>query len=75
MGSRLARILETLNQNRSRCVGIESEDDNSQICTTQFLKVQKNNLIALQEHFERFCYTLPVFGFNSAWHDINHNKI
>ena len=33
--------------------------------------MQKNHLIHLQEHFERYCNTLPVFGFNSAKHDIN----
>ena len=33
--------------------------------------MQKNHLIDLQEHFERYCNLLPVFGFNSAKHDIN----
>ena len=33
--------------------------------------MQKNQLIALQEHFQRYCNMLPVFGFNSAKHDIN----
>ena len=28
--------------------------------------MQKNPLIDLQEHFERYCNTLPVFRFNSA---------
>ena len=32
--------------------------------------MQKNRLIDLQEHFERYCNTLPVFGFNSAKYDI-----
>ena len=39
--------------------------------STQFLQLQKNHLIDLQEHFERYCNTLPVFGFNSAKYDIN----
>ena len=39
--------------------------------STQFLQMQKNHLIDLQEHFERYCNTLPVFGFNSAKYDIN----
>ena len=30
-----------------------------------------NQLIHLQEHFERYCNVLPVFGFNSANYDIN----
>ena len=33
--------------------------------------MQKNRLIELQEHFERYCNVLPVFGFNSAKNDIN----
>ena len=39
--------------------------------STQFLQMQKNHLIDLQEHTERYCITLPVFGFNSAKYDIN----
>ena len=39
--------------------------------STQFLQMQKNQLIDLQEHFERYCNVLPVFGFNSAKYDIN----
>ena len=39
--------------------------------STQLLRMQKNQLIDLQEHFERYCNTLPVFGFNSAKYDIN----
>ena len=34
--------------------------------STQFLQMQKSKLIDLQEHFERYCNTLPVFGFNRA---------
>ena len=33
--------------------------------------MQKNHLIDLQEHFERYCNVLPVLGFNSAKYDIN----
>ena len=39
--------------------------------STQFLQIQKNQLIYLQEHFERYCNTLPAFGFNSAKYDID----
>ena len=39
--------------------------------STQFLQIQKNQLIDLQEHFERYCSTLPDFGFYSAMYDIN----
>ena len=33
--------------------------------------MQKNQLIDLQEQFERYYNVLPVFGFNSAKYDIN----
>ena len=33
--------------------------------------MQKNQLIDLQELFDRNCNVLPVFGFNSAKYDIN----
>ena len=49
--SRFARILETLNQRRFHCCGIEAENDNS---STQFLHLQENQLIDLLEHFKRF---------------------
>ena len=45
----------------------EDEKDSS----TQFLQMQKNQLIDLQVQFERYCNVLPVFGFNSAKYDIN----
>ena len=68
---KLCAILEQLNQRRNRaervsnfvddCI-VEEEKDVS----TQFLQMQKNQIIDLQEHFECYCNTLPVFGFNSA---------
>ena len=39
--------------------------------STQFLQMQKNQLIDLQEHFERYCNVLPVFGFSNAKYDVN----
>ena len=33
--------------------------------------MKKNQLAELQEHLERYCNMLPVFGFNSAKYDIN----
>ena len=33
--------------------------------------MQKTQLIELQEHLERYCNVLPVFGFNSGKYDIN----
>ena len=34
----------------------------------------KKTLIDLQEHLERYCNVLPVFGFNSAKYDLNLKK-
>ena len=34
--------------------------------STQFLQMQSNHLVELQEHFERYCNILTVFGFISA---------
>ena len=33
--------------------------------------MQKNQLIDLQDHFERYCNVLLVFGFNNPKYDIN----
>ena len=76
--SKLARILEVLNERRSkRDVSFDFEDGCHETesaekdTSTQFLQMQKKQLISLQEHFERYCDVLPVFGFNSAKYDIN----
>ena len=76
--SKLTRTLESLNERRCRnhCVfQLEDhcfENDNEEKdVSTQFLQMQKNQLIELEEHLERYCNVLPVFGFNSAKCDIN----
>ena len=38
--------------------------------SAQFLQMPKNQLIDLQEQFERYCNTLPLFGFNNVRYDI-----
>ena len=73
---KLCAILEQLNQRRNPvervsifvddCIVEEEEKDLS----TQFLELQKNQLIDLQEHFECYSNVLPFFGFNSAKYDI-----
>ena len=79
--SKLSRTLESLNERRCRnqrgfefedhCV----EDDNEEKdALTQFLEMQKNQLVELQEHLVCYCNVLPVFGFNSAKYDINLTK-
>ena len=75
--TKLCAILDQLNQRRNRaervsnfvhdCIVEEEEKDLS----TQFLQMQKNQLIDSQEHFGRYCNVLPVFGFNNAKYDIN----
>ena len=79
--SKLTRTLESLNERRCRNQRIFEfkhhcfEDDNEEKdASTQFLQLQKNQLIELQEHLERYCNVLPVFGFNSAKYDINFIK-
>ena len=75
---KLTRNLECLNKRRCRNqLVFESEDhcfegDNEEKdVSTQFLQMQKNQLIELQEHLGRYCNVLPVFAFNSAKYEIN----
>ena len=75
---KLCAILEQLNQRRNRAERVSSfvddcivEEEQGNALSTQFLQMQKNQWIDLQEHFERYCNVLPVFGFNSAKYDIN----
>ena len=76
--SKLTRTLESLNEHRCRNQRVfEFEDqcfeDNieEKDASTQFLQMQKNQLIELQEYLERYCNVLLVFGFNSAKYDIS----
>ena len=76
--SKLTRTLESLNEHRchkqcvfefeDHCFEDENEEEDA---STQFLQMQKNQLIELQEHLERYCNVLPVFGFNSAKYGIS----
>ena len=75
---RLDKLLETLSQLHNRLGQVREagdvcfqENGDDSCASTQFLQLQKNQLIDLQEHFERSCNMLPVFGFNSANFDIN----
>ena len=73
---KLCATLEELNERRNRAenvstlvdVCIVDEEKNLSI---QFLQMQKNQLIDLQERFERYCNVLPVIGFNSPKYDNN----
>ena len=74
---KFSNVLEQLNQRHSQGErDIDFEDDeyftdtaDEKELSTQFPQMQKNQLIDLQEHFERYCNTLPVFGFNRAKYD------
>ena len=76
--SKLTRTLESPNERRCRNQRVFEftdqcfEDDNGKKgASTQFLQMHKMQLIELQEHLERYCNVLAVFGFKSAKHDIN----
>ena len=71
--SKVTRTLESLNERCCRNQQVSEfgdqcfEDDNEErAASAQFLQMQKNQLIELQEHLERYCNKVPVFGFNSA---------
>ena len=71
-------ILEQLNQRRNRAERVSNfvddcvvEEEEEKDLSTQILQIQMNQLIDLQEHFERYCNVLPVFWFNVAKYDIN----
>ena len=76
---KLSNILEQINQahsQRERVIDYDNDEyfndtAEEKELSTQFLQMQKNQLIDLQEHFRRYCNTLPVFGINSAKYDIN----
>ena len=69
---KLGSILEKLTQRHNRRDQADLNDcDNETCASTQFLQIQKNQLIDLQVSLERYCNVLPVFGFNSANYDLN----
>ena len=76
MKIQLSSIWEKLSQRHNRRESARfdmSQDDcDNEICvSTQFLQIQTNQLIDLQETLERYCNVLPVFAFNSAKYDLN----
>ena len=69
---KLWSILEKLTERHNRREQADLDDWDNETCTsTQFLQIQKRQPIDLQEHLERFCKVLPIFGFNSAKYDLN----
>ena len=72
---KLGSILEKLTQRHNGREQADLVDCHDKTCTsTQILQIQMKQLIDLQEHLERFCNVLPVFGFNSAKYDLNLKK-
>ena len=64
---KLGSILEKLTQRHNRREQSDLDDCDNETCTsTQFLQIQKKQLIDLQEHLERYCNVLPNLGFNGA---------
>ena len=80
---KVSSILERLNQRHSHREQVTDFDDDEYFndiaeeneLSTQFFQMQNYQPIDLQEHFERYCNILPVFGFNSAKYDINLIKL
>ena len=69
---KLCSILENLTHRHNRQKQADLDDCDNEICTsTQFLQIQKKELLDLQESLEHYCNVLPVFGFNSAKYDLN----
>ena len=69
---KLGSILEKLTQRHNQREQADLDDcDNETCASTQFLQIQKNQLIDLQEFLDCYCNVLPVFGFNSAKYDLN----
>ena len=75
---RMKKIFDQLNERgknysinkfeyKDECIEDSEEADMS----TQFLRIQKNQLIDLKQHLKRYVNTLPVFGFNSSKYDLN----
>ena len=72
LGSVLVKFTQRHNRRESARLDMSQDDCDNEICaSTQFLQIQKNQLIVLQETLERYCNVLPVFGFNSAKYDLN----
>ena len=71
--TRVNSIFEELNKMKSESTPqfeFQYIKDEETDMSTQFLQIQKNQLLDLQQHFERYVNTLPVFGFNNGKYDL-----
>ena len=73
LGSILEKqLIQRLNRREKARFDMSQDDCDNKICaTTHFLQIQKKQLFIFRESLERFCNVLPVFGFNTAKHDLN----
>ena len=72
LSSILQKVTQSHNLREYARIDMSQDDCDNDICASiQFLQIQKNQLIDLQESLERYCNVLPVFGFNSAKYDLN----
>ena len=62
--------METLTQRHNRREQADLDDCDNETCiATQFLHIQKKQLIDLQEKLEPHCNILPIFSFKRAKYD------
>ena len=75
--ARVNAICENLKKRKDQnastfeCEDERTEEDDEADMSTQFLQMQKNQLLDIQQQFERYVNNLPVFGFNSGKNDLN----
>ena len=76
LGYTLEKFTQRQNRRELAMFAMSHDDcDNETCASTQFLHIQKKQLIDFGESLERYCNILPVFGFNSAKYDPNPNQI
>ena len=69
---KLGSILEKLTQRHNQREQAKLDACDNETCTsTQFLEIQKKQLVDLQERLKSYCNVLLIFGFNSAIFDLN----
>ena len=72
LGSILQKLTQRHNRREHARFDLGQDDCDNEICaSTQFLQIQRNQLIEIEKSFEHCCIVLPVFGFNSPNYDLN----
>ena len=72
LDSILEKLTQRHNRRESARFDMSQDDCDNQVCvSTQFMQIQKNQSIHLQESLDHFCNALPVFGINSAKYHLN----